>query len=181
MAEVGPSRKRTASPGATLELEVVRHDEAWAAARIDDAKLEAAGRAAFMAAAPRRQGSCHVAVALTGDAEMRILNRTWRGKDTSTNVLSFPADDEIGDPSFLGDIVLAYETVLTEARERSIPIEDHVAHLVVHGVLHLLGFDHADDAQAEQMESLERTALASLGIADPYAEPEETHATEASR
>ena len=77
-------------------------------------------------------------------------------------------------------MVLAYETVLKEARAQTIPLEDHAAHLVVHGVLHLLGFDHADDAQAETMETLERRALASLGIADPYAESEETHAAEAS-
>jgi probable rRNA maturation factor len=181
VAEGGPSPKRAASPGATLEVEVVRHDEAWAAARVGDARLERAARAAFRLAAPLRQGSYHVALGLTGDAEMRILNRTWRGKDASTNVLSFPADDEIGEPGFLGDVVLAYETVLTEAREQSIPIEDHAAHLVVHGVLHLLGFDHADEAQAEEMETLERKVLASLGIADPYAESEGPRATEASR
>jgi probable rRNA maturation factor len=180
VAEGGPSPKPTAS-GATLEVEVVRHDDAWTAARVGDARLERAARVAFGAAAPLRQGNYHVALALTGNAEMRVLNRTWRGKDASTNVLSFFADDAIGEPGFLGDVVLAYETVLTEAREQSIPIEDHAAHLVVHGVLHLLGFDHADDAQAEEMETLERTVLASLGIADPYAESEGPRATEASR
>jgi probable rRNA maturation factor len=180
MAEGGPSRKRAPAPGATLEVEVVRHDEAWDAARLTDAKLARAARAAFDAASPRRPGTYHVTVALTNDEEMRALNRTWRGRDAPTNVLSFPADEEICEPGFLGDVVLAYGTARNEARDQDIELTDHVSHLVVHGVLHLIGFDHADDAQAEQMENLERKALASLGIADPYAEKDETRSAEVS-
>lgn len=180
MAEGGPSRKRAASPGATLEVEVVRHDAAWNAAGLTDAMLARAARAGFGAAPPRRSGTYHVTVALSNDEEMRALNRTWRGKDAPTNVLSFPADDEICEPGFLGDVVLAYETALREAHEQDIELADHVSHLVVHGVLHLLGFDHTDDAQAERMEALERIALASLGIADPYAENEAARSAEVS-
>jgi probable rRNA maturation factor len=95
-------------------------------------------------------------------------------------VLSFPADDPINDPDFLGDVVLAFETSLKEAREQSIPFTDHVSHLVVHAVLHLLGFDHGDDAGAERMENIERRVLASLGIADPYAEQNEARSAEVS-
>jgi probable rRNA maturation factor len=99
---------------------------------------------------------------------MRDLNRTWRGKDAATNVLSFPSG-EVATTGFLGDVVLAHETVREEARENNIALPDHASHLVVHGVLHLLGFDHEEDAAAERMETLERRVLASLGVADPYA------------
>ena len=106
---------------------------------------------------------------------MRDLNREWRGKDAPTNVLAFPAGDHTG-PGPLGDVVLAYETVSDEARNVGIAFADHASHLVIHGLLHLLGFDHINDDEAEWMESLERTALARLGIADPYAEQEATPA-----
>jgi probable rRNA maturation factor len=172
VAEGGPSRKCSPVSGTTLAVDIVWHHEAWS--ELGDARLERAARAGFDAAPPRRSGAYHVTLALADDAEMRGLNRTWRGKDSATNVLSFPADDEFSAPGFLGDVVLAYETTLKEAREQDIPHADHVYHLVVHGVLHLLGFDHADDAEAERMEALERRALASLGIADPYAEQDET-------
>jgi probable rRNA maturation factor len=163
-----------------LEVEVVRHDERWAAAEIGDAMLARAARAAVLAALPRPHGTYDVTLALTNDAEIRALNRTWRGKDAATNVLSFPAGDEMSEPGFLGDVVLAYETTLKETREENIALADHVSHLVVHGVLHLLGFDHAEDAEAERMENLERKALASLGIADPYAEGREVRSAEVS-
>jgi probable rRNA maturation factor len=98
------------------------------------------------------------------------LNRIWRGKDAPTNVLSFPANDAVSEAGLIGDVVLAYETTRKEARDEGLALADHVSHLVVHGVLHLLGFDHEEGEEAEQMEDLERTALASLGIVDPYAE-----------
>jgi len=170
MAEGGPSRKGSAAAGVTLEAEVVRHGDAWAPAQVTDAVLKQAARATILAAPRLPHGTYQVTIVLTDDAEMRNLNRTWRGKDAATNVLSFPVDDGIGEPGLLGDVVLAYETTLEEARQQNIALQDHVSHLVVHGVLHLLGFDHAEDEAAERMENLERTALASLGIADPYAE-----------
>lgn len=180
MVEGGPSRKRTAPPAARLGVEVVRHDDAWSKAQISDGMIERAACAAFAAAPPKSQGDFEVAIVLTGDAEMRVLNRTWRSKDASTNVLSFPTDDDIGGSGFLGDVVLALETVRKEAREQDIPLEHHVAHLVAHGVLHLLGLDHGSETEAERMEALERLALASLGIADPYAERNEARPAEAS-
>lgn len=173
MAEGGPSRKRTASTGVKLEVEVVRHGDAWAPAQVTDAMLKQAARAALLAAPLLRRGTYQISIVLTSDQEMRNLNRTWRGKDAATNVLSFPVDDGIREPGPLGDVVLAYETTLKEARQQNIALQDHVSHLVVHGVLHLLGFDHAEDEAAKLMENLERTALASLGIADPYAEDAE--------
>jgi probable rRNA maturation factor len=178
MADGGPSRKRADAPGATLEVEVARHGGAWAG-QVTDAMLKRAARAAFGTAPSLSAGAYHVTLVLTDDAEMQTLNRTWRGKDASTNVLSFPAGD-IGAPGFLGDVVLAYETTRAEAREQNLGLQDHAAHLVVHGVLHLLGFDHMDDEEAERMEALERAALASLGVADPYVEENATRSAEVS-
>jgi probable rRNA maturation factor len=167
MADGGPRRK---TGGASLDVEIVRRAPGFARAKVTDALLKRAARAAFAAASRSRQASS-VTLLLTGDDEMTGLNRLWRGKDAPTNVLSFPAD-AAHDRGFLGDIVLAYETSLGEAKARGISLSDHVSHLVVHGVLHLLGFDHERDAEAERMERTERTVLASIGIADPYAEAE---------
>lgn len=120
-----------------------------------------------------------VAVRLTGDAEVRALNAQYRHQDKPTNVLSFPmvqpdlldglANSDDGEV-LLGDIVLAFETCAAEAVAKGIPLADHARHLIAHGLLHLLGLDHADDAAALHMEALETAALETLGLADPYAE-----------
>jgi probable rRNA maturation factor len=164
----------------TLKVDVVRHVEAWRPTEMTNAMLERAAQAAFAASPPRPSGIYAITLVLTDDAEIWALNRTWRGKNAATNVLSFPTGDALNEPGLLGDVVLAYETTLKEARERTITLQDHVSHLVVHGVLHLLGLDHAKDEEAERMENLERTALASLGIADPYAGGGEAPAEEVS-
>lgn len=112
-----------------------------------------------------------VSVKLTSDAEVRALNAAWRGQDKATNVLSFPmaAEDELESAQLLGDIVLAHGICAAEAREKQVGVQVHAAHLMVHGTLHLLGYDHeTGDADAEEMEEAERRALAFLGIADPY-------------
>lgn len=119
-----------------------------------------------------------IAVRMTNDDEVRTLNRSYRQKDKPTNVLSFPMvqpdlldtvttnsdDGEV----LLGDIILAHGVCAREAADRGISVEHHAQHLIVHGVLHLLGYDHQGDAEAEAMEGIERDALASMGIADPY-------------
>jgi probable rRNA maturation factor len=118
-----------------------------------------------------RPGPMELAVVLADDRLVRRLNRRYRGRDEATNVLSFAGldgPDEAGAPHLLGDVVLARETVVREAREQGKTPADHLAHLVVHGVFHLLGYDHQTSAQAETMESLERAVLAGLGVADPY-------------
>jgi probable rRNA maturation factor len=110
-------------------------------------------------------------VMLTDDAEQRVLNRIYRGKDASTNVLAFPQAETAPPadaPVLLGDVVLAFETVRREAAEQEKPLADHLRHLVVHGVLHLLGFDHEDAAEAMAMEAREIKILAGLGVPDPY-------------
>jgi len=116
-------------------------------------------------------------VLFTVDEEVQALNREWRMKDAPTNVLSFPmipraellAMKTDGGPEMLGDIALAYETCCREAEEKRIALENHAAHLLVHGLLHLAGHDHQVNGEAEAMESLEVKALALMGIADPYA------------
>ena len=153
-----------------IDLDIVTSSGDWA--RFGD--MEALARRAVDAAvavvpnAPK--SALELSLLLTDDAGTRELNRAWRGLDKATNVLSFPGS---GPPSpdgtrHLGDIALAFETVAREAAEERKSIENHVAHLVVHGVLHLLGLDHDTDWEAEAMEALEIAALARLGIADPY-------------
>lgn len=126
-----------------------------------------AGLRAYAVAAPEARPA-RMSLVLADDAVQRRLNREFRGHDHSTNVLSFPAGPH-DEPGFLGDVVLASETVAAEAEAAGISFDHHAAHLVVHGVLHLLGHDHGDDADAERMEALEKRILAGLGIADPHA------------
>jgi len=132
-----------------------------------------AERAVLSAIAQTRHAALadtEVSVKLTSDDEVRALNGAWRGKDKPTNVLSFPMADEPEGAPMLGDIVLAHGVCAREAADKHVAIEAHAAHLVVHGTLHLLGYDHeTSDADAARMEEIERRALASLGIADPYA------------
>jgi probable rRNA maturation factor len=118
-----------------------------------------------------------LSINLSTDAEVQLLNAQWRDKDTPTNVLSFPmlepdelvalANTDDGEV-LLGDMILAHGVCVAEASEKGIPLADHVTHLVIHGTLHLLGYDHMNDTEAEHMEALEVKALASLGLANPY-------------
>lgn len=145
-------------------IEVEVEDEAWAAAIAD---VEAVVVTAAEAALGTVAGA--VTILLADDATVRDLNARFRGKDRSTNVLSFPAAPLPGavlEP--LGDIVLAYGTCAAEAEAQAKSLADHLRHLVVHGVLHLLGRDHEDDAEAEAMETEEREILSGLGVVDPY-------------
>ncbi len=114
---------------------------------------------------------------LTNDAGIRRLNGQWRGKDKATNVLSFPTPEvaRAGGEPHLGDIAIAFETVEREALSEGKAFENHLMHLAVHGTLHLLGYDHEVADEAEEMEAMERTVLATLGVPDPYAETEPVH------
>ncbi|MFV0279641.1 MAG: rRNA maturation RNase YbeY [Rhodoblastus sp.] len=109
-----------------------------------------------------------VSVLLCDDAEIRRLNAQWRGKDTATNVLSFPSSMQQPGVRHLGDIAVAYETLVREAKDEGKTFFDHLSHLIVHGYLHLLGYDHQADGEANEMEDMERAILAELGIGDPY-------------
>lgn len=139
------------------------------------AAAEAVGEIAPELANPRLSAS----VLFTSDAEVHQLNRDWRAKDKPTNVLSFPmipraqllALPHAGAPEMLGDLALACETCTREAADKAVPLADHAAHLIVHGLLHLAGHDHeTSPAEAQAMEALEIKALAKMGIADPYAD-----------
>ncbi|MCA0000616.1 MULTISPECIES: rRNA maturation RNase YbeY [unclassified Mesorhizobium] len=140
----------------------------------DEAELvrlvAAAAAAAF--AETGAAGRSELSVVFSDDAHVQALNAGWRGKDKPTNVLSFPAFPfpKGGPlPPMLGDVVLAAETVAREAGLEDKPLENHISHLVIHGLLHLMGHDHETDAEAEEMEAVERAALARLAIPDPYA------------
>ncbi len=162
---------------ANLILEVVEDGGDWSGLQAVEPMV--ARLASAIAAAPelinRLQAPVTASVAFSSDASVRSLNARYRHQDKPTNVLSFPAGHSpaagVGEePMSLGDIMLADGVVRREASEQAIPFHDHVQHLIVHGVLHLLGYDHLSSAEAEIMEDLERRILASLGIEDPYRE-----------
>ena len=142
-------------------IEVELEDAAWTAALPD-----AAGVAERAATAALGGVEGDVVVLLTDDATVRDLNARFRDRDRPTNVLSFPAADSAA--PHLGDLVLAFGVCAAEAAAQGKTLADHLSHLTVHGVLHLLGRDHVDEAEADEMEAEERSILASLGVADPY-------------
>jgi len=159
-----------AEPPIGLAIDVVHEAGDWSPL---DAVSDAVHAAADALAAELKTSACEACVALSSDAEVERLNATYRGKKAPTNVLSFPAGpdhptDRVA-TRFLGDLVLASETLSREAAELGLPVEHHLQHLVVHGLLHLLGYDHEADDEAEAMEAAEVRILARLGIANPYA------------
>jgi probable rRNA maturation factor len=133
---------------------------------------------AAITAAPNVPGNAELSVLLSDDANVRRLNREYRGIDAATNVLAFengePAGGQVGDtmaetkPTLLGDVVIAFETTAREAADQMKPLSHHASHLLVHGVLHLLGYGHDEATAANGMEDLERAILSRLGISDPY-------------
>lgn len=147
-------------------------------AKLADSAVRAAAAQSDLPALLDSGLAAEVSVKFTTDAEVRSLNAAWRGKDKATNVLSFPMVEREplesmartgGGEVLLGDIVLAHGVCAGEAAEKGIAVRSHAAHLVVHGMLHLLGYDHEqDEGEAEEMEAAERRSLARLGIADPY-------------
>jgi probable rRNA maturation factor len=160
-----------AEPQIGLLIDVVHEAGDWS--RLGDAGEAARGAAAALAAELGIEEG-EACLALSSDAEVERLNAAYRGKRAPTNVLSFPAPPALrcvpaGQAPFLGDLVLAAETVTREAGELGVPVAHHLQHLVVHGLLHLLGYDHESDEEADAMEALEVRILARLGIANPYA------------
>jgi probable rRNA maturation factor len=164
----------TPAPRGKLKIDVLVDSNRWQ----DPAKARTIVRRAIgQAAATVSTTGTEIAIVLTDDSAIRQLNRLWRGIDAPTNVLSFPskpaerAKGRSDEPPHLGDIVLAYETIAREAAAEHKPLAHHVAHLAVHGFLHLLGYDHENAAGAETMEQTERKILRRLHIPDPYREP----------
>ncbi|HLH48744.1 MAG TPA: rRNA maturation RNase YbeY [Roseiarcus sp.] len=149
---------------------IERASPLWAALPDAAALGERAVRAAAAACGVELAEAAEVSVQLVDDERIRALNARWRGLDKPTNVLSFPAAPagRLAASPLLGDIVVAYETTSREAEDERISLGDHFVHLVVHGFLHLVGFDHQDDEEADVMEALETRVLKGLAIADPY-------------
>lgn len=176
--EANPGRNRNSGPMPPIALpmtEVLVVADCWQA----EPDAEAVVHRAIAAAAETVDadtGDAELAVMLTDDAGIRTLNSNWRGIDKPTNVLSFPALQPTGAggpddaPRMLGDIAIAYETTRKEADDEQKPFDHHLSHLAVHGFLHLIGYDHEKDDDAEAMETLEQRILAQLGIPNPYAD-----------
>jgi probable rRNA maturation factor len=155
--------------GKGVRIDVLTKGARWGRAVPGAADL--ARRAARAALGACTATSGEIAIVLSDNATVQQLNRDYRHQDKPTNVLSFPLDDPTQHNGLLGDVILARETVLAEAAAQAKSAGDHLSHLVVHGVLHLLGYDHVKVSEARRMETLERRVLAGLGISDPYRRP----------
>ena len=151
----------------TIVVDVEVADPAWLAAGDVDSLAQDAVAASLVEVGRRVHPDAEISIRLCDDDEIRALNLAWRNKDKATNVLSFPAPAGNQGP-LIGDIVVAFEYVSEEARDAGRSLRDHLTHMIVHGLLHLLGFDHENPFDAEAMENLERRILAELGIDDPY-------------
>lgn len=166
------SRSRRAAPrNQSLAIDIRLQSRRWRELPELRERVHAATEAALAVAAVRPLPEAELSLLFTDDKRIRVINRDWRGFDKATNVLSFPAapPERIATSPVLGDIVLAYETLAREAESENKSMADHLSHLVIHGLLHLLGEDHETEAEAARMEGLEIAALARLGIANPYA------------
>jgi probable rRNA maturation factor len=152
-------------------IEFVETEPSWRRAVAARRLAREAVAAAAEAAGAKLVRGAEMTIHLVGDEAIRALNKQWRGKDAPTNVLSFPAvaPERIASARLLGDVFVALETLTREAEAEEKPLADHFRHLVAHGFLHLIGFDHETSAQAQAMERIEIAALARLGVADPYA------------
>lgn len=166
-------------PRRDMSMDIVIEDERWTACDLESI----AGRATDIVLSEFGLGDAEFSILACDDARIATLNEEFRGKPTPTNVLSWPEEDlsaeDDGDAPFapsadpdgtfsLGDIAIAYETCAREAEEHGKPFQDHVTHLIIHGVLHLLGYDHIRDKDATRMEAIEVKLLGMLGVADPY-------------
>lgn len=158
-----------------MRIVVSGADRAWRQTVARPSQTARSAARAALAARPEAvpAGAVEIGIVLADDVLVRRLNRDHRGKDWPTNVLSFPVerDGDSAGPRLLGDVILARQTLAAEAELANTPIENHFSHLVIHGILHLLGFDHETEADAVRMEAAERAALAHLGMPDPYGAP----------
>ena len=159
-------------PKFPLEIDIVHVDEKWPKTLEGssiDSVVKLAINQALLNSKAIIHGPCELCIVLSNDQEQQQLNNKWRQKDSATNVLSFPQINGFSPLSgLLGDIVLARQTIEHEAKDQNKSMRDHLIHLVVHGFLHILGYDHQNDTQAKQMESLETDILDQLKIDDPY-------------
>lgn len=156
------ARKTAAAPAVEIDVQ----SPLWEA----QPEAERTVRAAIAAAATHSTSGGEVSILLTDDSAVRVLNKEWRGIDKSTNVLSFPAPENLakGAAGILGDIVIAYETLVRECADEDRDFLHHLAHLTIHGYLHLVGYDHQNDAQATEMETLESRIMTRMDLPDPW-------------
>jgi probable rRNA maturation factor len=171
---VSAAANSTAQAPVNAAIDIIVESPLWDTLPQAEQTVRNAIAQAIMATGGRADGE--LALLLTDDAAIRRLNATWRGLDQPTNVLSFPAAEAAGQ-HHLGDIAIAFETTAREASDEGKPLAHHLAHLAVHGFLHLAGYDHESDAEAETMEQLERAILARLNVPDPYPAPISARAT----
>ena len=147
-----------------LDIDIAIEDDRWSSANLEELCQRAVSA---VEAVIKQELSGELSVAFVNDPRIQALNREFRHKDKPTNVLSFPMYG-FGEGAMLGDIVLAFETITREAKEQGKDFQHHLTHLIVHGFLHLLGYDHQNDEDAAEMEALEISALSQLGIDNPY-------------
>lgn len=156
----------------TLQADIAIECESWSKLEDLDQLVSAALQATTQEAKVLLLDGAEVSFLFCDDARICEINRAWRGIDKATNVLSFPtvSTAQLNSAPLLGDIAIAFETVLRESQDERKSLRNHTSHMIVHGMLHLLGYDHENDEDAENMENIERRALAVLGIPDPYAD-----------
>lgn len=155
-----------------IAIEIAEESDLWQGLDSIETRIQEAVIATVAVAGLKHAPGAELSIVLTDDASIRQINAEWRKMDKPTNVLSFPQAEgkAIAKAPMLGDIIFAYETIAREAEEAGKAFADHLSHLTVHGLLHLFGHDHLDDAEAEAMEALEVRILATIGIANPYAD-----------
>jgi probable rRNA maturation factor len=164
----GASPHRAGSVGTNVRIEVAVEAPVWdALPDLEALAHRVVGQCVAVSGVKLAKG-CELSLAFCDDLAIQALNARWRGKDKPTNVLSFPTPGALGKKPLLGDIVIAYETVAREAQSEGKSLADHTAHMIFHGFLHLIGYDHETPAEAEEMETLERRIAQALGIKDPY-------------
>ena len=174
MGERPATKPKVKSPGSAVVADIQVQSPLWQT----QPRAEQTVRKAIMAAAAALSTSAgEVSILLTDDSAVRILNRDWRGLDKPTNVLSFPAPKgpAIGDARILGDIVIAYETLKRECQDEDRELLHHLTHLTVHGFLHLLGYDHQTDAEADAMEAIESKIMTGMQLPDPWLDRDLAH------
>jgi probable rRNA maturation factor len=157
-----------------LAIETAVESPQWSELKDIDALIAECVQAALDITGDKIRPGAEVSLLFCDDARIRELNRQYRGKDKATNVLSFPGPESLEEAHFLGDIALAFETIDREAREQGKTLVAHSRHMIVHGFLHLLGYDHEDAAEAEEMEALETRILQAMGVPDPYDDDNES-------
>ncbi len=153
----------------SVEIDIIVSAEAWKRVEGLEQLTRDCIEASLAESGATLVEGCEISVTYCDDAEIQALNAEWCGKDRPTNVLSFPTPGPLSARPLLGDVVIAYETVAREAEEQEKSMRDHAAHMVIHGFLHLIGYDHETAAEAEEMESLEKRIASRLGLRDPYA------------